>query len=87
MSLFLVAFVAVGIGLWLVSLAVEAVRPAPEAPRALSWEPEIPIAYVDVAGVKLRYIRAGCGWFGATTIGQHSKNACASAVWFNPLQQ
>jgi len=38
-------------------------------------------------GVKLRYIRAGCGWFGATTIGQHSKNACASAVWFNPLQQ
>jgi len=59
MSLFLVAFVAVGIGLWLLSFAVEAIRPAPRAPKVLSWAPEIPIAYVDVDGIKLRYIVAG----------------------------
>src|SRR5215469_339723 len=61
MSLFLVAFIAVGIGLWLVSFAVETLRTAPKAPEVLSWAPAIPIAFVDVDGVKLRYIRAGCG--------------------------
>jgi len=61
MSLFLVAFIAVGIGLWLLSFAAEALRRAPKAPNALSWAPEIPIAYVDVDGFKLRYIRAGRG--------------------------
>jgi pimeloyl-ACP methyl ester carboxylesterase len=61
MSLFLVAFVAVGIGLWLVSFAVEALRPAPKPREALSWAPEIPIGYVDVDACKLRYIKAGRG--------------------------
>jgi len=61
MSLFLVAFIAVGIGLWLLSFAVEALRPPPKAPKVLSWAPEISIAYVDVDGFKLRYIKAGTG--------------------------
>jgi len=61
MSLFLVAFVAVGIGLWLLSFAVEALRPAPKAPKVLRWAPEIAIAYVDIDGIKLRYIKAGRG--------------------------
>ena len=61
MSSFLATFVAVGIGLWLVSFAVEALRPEPKAPRVLSWAPEIPITHVDVDGFKLRYIRAGRG--------------------------
>src|SRR5215467_4542514 len=61
MSLFLVAFLAAGVGLWLVSFAVEALRPTARAPKVLSWAPEIAIAYVDVGGCKLRYIRAGWG--------------------------
>ena len=61
MSFFLVVFVAIGIGLWLVSLAVEALRPTPKAPRVLSWAPEVPLAYCDVDGFKLRYIKAGHG--------------------------
>jgi len=60
-SFFVVTFVAVAIGLWLVSFAVEALRPRPKVPKVLSWAPEIPIAYVDVGGFKLRYIRAGRG--------------------------
>ena len=54
-------FVAVGIGVWLLSFLVEALRSAPEVPKKLSWAPEIPIAYVDVARLKIRYIRAGRG--------------------------
>ena len=61
MSLFLFAFIAVGVGLWFVSFAVEALRPTPKTPRILSWAPEIPIACVDVDGCKLRYIKAGRG--------------------------
>jgi len=60
-SVFLVAFVVVGIGLWLLSFAVEALRRTPREPKVLSSAPEIPIAYVDVDGFKLRYIRAGRG--------------------------
>jgi len=54
-------FVAVGIGVWLLSFLVEALRSAPEAPKTLSWAPAIPIAYVEVDRMKLRYIRAGRG--------------------------
>ena len=61
MSLFLVVLIAVGIGLWLLSFAVEALRRIPKAPEVLSWAPEIPIAYIGVDGVKLRYIKAGRG--------------------------
>lgn len=52
---------AVGVGLWLLSFVVEALRPAPEAPKALRWAPDIPVAYVEVGGCKLRYIKAGRG--------------------------
>ena len=54
-------FVAVGVGLWLLSFVVEALRPAPKAPKALSWAPDIPVAYVGVGGCKLRYIKTGRG--------------------------
>lgn len=54
-------FIAVSLGLWLLSFAVEALRPAPKTPRALSWAPEIPIAYVTVNCLKLRYVKAGRG--------------------------
>lgn len=52
----LIAFVGIGVGLWLVSFLLEALRPAPPTPSTLGWAPEIPIEYVDVGGNKLRYI-------------------------------
>jgi hypothetical protein len=48
-------------GLWLVSHIVEALRLSPHSPAALRWAPEIPIAYVDVGGTRLRFIKAGTG--------------------------
>jgi pimeloyl-ACP methyl ester carboxylesterase len=54
-------FFAAGVGLWLLSFVVEALRPAPKAPEALSWAPDIPVAYVEVGGCKLRYIKTGRG--------------------------
>jgi pimeloyl-ACP methyl ester carboxylesterase len=57
----LVVFTGFGIGLWLVSYVVEALRPVPQAPQTLRWAPDIPIVYVDVCGHKLRYIKAGRG--------------------------
>ncbi len=45
----------------LVSMAVEALRPAPPTPQALAWAPEIPIRYATVNGHRLRYVKAGRG--------------------------
>jgi len=57
----LIAFAGIGVGLWLVSFLLEALRPAPPTPSTLRWAPEIPIEYVDVGGNKLRYIKSGTG--------------------------
>src|SRR5262249_43741422 len=59
--LVLVVFLGVGIGLWLVSHLLEALRPVPQAPTTLRWAPDIPIDYLDVGGYRLRYIQAGRG--------------------------
>ena len=56
-----VVFIGVGVGMWVLSFVVEVLRPAPKAPSALSWARDIPIAYVNVGGLKLRYIRVGTG--------------------------
>jgi pimeloyl-ACP methyl ester carboxylesterase len=61
MSISLVAFFAVVIGLWLLSFVAEALRPVPQPPKTLRWAPDIPIFYVNVDGLKLRYIKAGSG--------------------------
>jgi pimeloyl-ACP methyl ester carboxylesterase len=55
------ATAGVVVGLPLLSLAVEALRPAPAEPRQLRWAPDVPIRHVDVDGVRLRYIRTGQG--------------------------
>ena len=57
----LIVFLAVGIGVWLVSFLVEALRPKPKPPAKLSWAPAIPIETVEVGGNKLRYIKTGKG--------------------------
>ena len=59
--LVLVVFLGAGIGLWLVSCIMEALRPVPQAPTTLRWAPDIPIDYLDVGGYRLRYIKAGRG--------------------------
>jgi pimeloyl-ACP methyl ester carboxylesterase len=57
----LIIFAAAGLGLWLVSFVVEALRPKTKPPAKLRWAPEIPIGTVEVGGHKLRYIKTGKG--------------------------
>src|SRR5437016_2762086 len=44
-----------------VSLVVEALRPAVTAPDRLGWSSDIAIQYVTVRGSRLRYIKTGRG--------------------------
>ncbi|MFZ2171683.1 MAG: alpha/beta hydrolase [Methylococcaceae bacterium] len=57
----LAVLIAAGIGLLVISLAVEALRRRPSAPKQLRWAPGIPIQYAEVNGLRLRYIKAGHG--------------------------
>jgi pimeloyl-ACP methyl ester carboxylesterase len=57
----LIIFAAVGIGVWLTSFVVEAIRRAPKPPVKLRWAPNIPINTVEVDGNQLRYIKTGKG--------------------------
>lgn len=52
---------AVGIGVWLASFLIEALRPKPKAPVKLRWAPNIAIDSIDIGGTKLRYIKSGKG--------------------------
>lgn len=58
---FLVIFVAIGVALWLISFAVEAMRTKPTEPKTLSWAPEAAINHIDLDGTKVRYVKAGGG--------------------------
>jgi pimeloyl-ACP methyl ester carboxylesterase len=57
----LLGFVVVSAAIVPLSLLVEEMRPVPPTPELLSWASEIPIQYVSVNGVRLRYIKAGEG--------------------------
>lgn len=57
----LIWLAVVGTTVVLVSFAIEAMRPIPTTPERLLWAPEIPIQYVTVTGIRLRYIKAGEG--------------------------
>jgi pimeloyl-ACP methyl ester carboxylesterase len=57
----LIVFVAVGVGIWLVSLLVEALRPEPKPPANLRWAPNIPIQAIEIGGNRLRYVKTGTG--------------------------
>ena len=43
------------------SYLVEGLRSAPTPPATLAWAPEIPIRYVNIDGMNLRYIKVGQG--------------------------
>jgi pimeloyl-ACP methyl ester carboxylesterase len=57
----LIIFAAIGVGTWLVSFVVEALRPKPKAPAKLPWAPDILIETIEVGDSKLRYIKTGKG--------------------------
>ena len=57
----LLILAAVGIGVWLASFVIEALRTAPDPPAMLRWAPEIPIATIEVGGRRLRFIKTGNG--------------------------
>jgi pimeloyl-ACP methyl ester carboxylesterase len=57
----LIWLAAVGTAIVLVSFVIEAMRPIPAMPERLSWAPDIPIRYLTVNGIRLRYIHAGEG--------------------------
>ena len=48
-------------GVFLASYVVEALRSAPDRPKRLSWDPEIPVQYVELDGQQVRYIVTGEG--------------------------
>jgi pimeloyl-ACP methyl ester carboxylesterase len=58
---FLIIVLASFVVVWFVSFLVEALRPAPETPAAIPWDPSLKPAYVTVDGVKLRYLKVGAG--------------------------
>ncbi len=45
----------------LISMLVEALRPAVVTPVSLAWAPEIPVQYVMVHGHRVRYVKTGQG--------------------------
>jgi pimeloyl-ACP methyl ester carboxylesterase len=54
-------FAAIGIGVWLASFVIEAIRAKPTSPAKLRWAPNIPIDTVEVGGNRLRFIKSGKG--------------------------
>jgi pimeloyl-ACP methyl ester carboxylesterase len=48
-------------GAVVLSLAVEALRPRPEAPQRLYWDPAITIQYAVIDGLRIRHIKTGSG--------------------------
>lgn len=46
---------------WLISFVVEALRPHPQTPETLPWDPSLHPASVRVDGVRLRYVKVGEG--------------------------
>ena len=57
----LLIFIGVGVGMWLFSFVLEALRPVPREPQNLRWAPDLPIEHIEVGGSTLRYIRTGRG--------------------------
>jgi pimeloyl-ACP methyl ester carboxylesterase len=61
LSWIFLAVLASPVALVAVSFIVEAVRRAPLPPGKLTWAPSIAIQYVDIGGMKVRYVKTGAG--------------------------
>ncbi len=57
----IIVILVLAFGPVLISFVVEALRPVPKVPVELSWGTGIPVDYVTVGGIKLRYITLGEG--------------------------
>jgi len=57
----LAVLLVVPIAIVAISYLVEALRPQPIAPLHPSWAPDVPVRYLDVDGLRLRYLVAGEG--------------------------
>jgi pimeloyl-ACP methyl ester carboxylesterase len=57
----LAALLVVPIAIVAISYLVEAARRQPITPSRLSWAPEVPVQYLEVNGIRLRYIVSGEG--------------------------
>ncbi len=55
----LLSIAAILVGFVLLSYLIEALRRAPEPPAGVAWDPQIRSRYVEVGGVRLRYIMVG----------------------------
>lgn len=60
-AIVIVLLLLLAIGIVLISLLVEAMRPVVSAPEKLAWAPDIPIRYQTVHGYRLRYVKSGEG--------------------------
>jgi pimeloyl-ACP methyl ester carboxylesterase len=59
-TLFIVAVIVI-VGSVLASLVIEAMRTEPDKPAALSWAPDLPVQYILIDGIRLRYVKTGDG--------------------------
>lgn len=57
----LLLLITAGAGLSALSLDIEALCPAPSPPKQLHWAANVQIGYMEVKGLRLRYIKAGEG--------------------------
>ena len=56
-----ISLIIIAVSPLLLSYAVEALREEPETPHVLSWAPDIPIQFLDIDGLRIRYIEVGEG--------------------------
>ena len=61
MELFIVVLIVSMIATVFLSMFVEALRRRPQPPEKLYWSHDIPIQYIDINGLRMRYIKTGSG--------------------------
>jgi alpha-beta hydrolase superfamily lysophospholipase len=57
----IIIFIMLGLAPVFLSYLVEVLRKKPETPNALNWSDDIQIQYININGVRLRYIETGKG--------------------------
>ena len=57
----IIGLIIIAIAPVIISFIVEALRTPPETPEKLLWSPDIPARYINVKGMRLRYVETGEG--------------------------